>query len=211
MVLKNTNDRRKNLIIGREFQFKISLYFILVAALCSFCILFVLLTVQENNVELFYTVLGDDAETFSRVFLKHKIILYLVTFLFFLVLSCALFLLGLHYSHRIIGPVSRITSHLREAVKNEFYISPLYIRKKDYMHHIKRTYNHLLFSVNNRNKFYIDHAKNIIPDLEIAEKTIKKSDPSFSIEKEINFLKGEIEKEKLMADNQNKENSSQAN
>jgi len=195
MPVNLSKNRRKSIVIGRDFQYKISLNFVLVAALCSFCILYVLLIVQENNIDLFKEIMGEEANIFAATFFKNKIIVCLITIVFFLILSTILFIIGLHYSHRIIGPTSRLTSHMGTALKRNFLVPNLLLRKKDFLRHIAATYNQLLNSIRRRNNLYITHVSSIIVNLTEHEKTMKKFDPKFSLEKEITFIKEEIQKE----------------
>ena len=200
----STGNRRKNFLIGRDFQFRISLYFVLVAALCSFCTLFVLMTVHNSNIDFLKSLLPGETNSLEQQIFKNRIILYSITFVFFLVLSSLLFLFGLFFSHRIIGPITRLITHLNSAMESNFNTAPLSLRKRDYLHQVKKTYNLLLFTLHYRNETYIQHSLEVIDDLNRLESMIQRNNPSFSLQEDISALGEEVQMVPIKREEMNK-------
>lgn len=196
MAKVKKGNKRRALLLDKAFQFKISFYLVLVTAISSFCILYVLLAVQEKNIALFSQILENDLSSLRPIFTQNKIILFLITIGIFIFLSVILFLLGVYYSQKIIGPILRIRRHMETALYQNLNVDSISLRKEDYLHHIKDTYNQMLEYIKDNNKKYLSKSKPLLEKLEHIENIAKNNEPSFSMKNEINFIKREINKEK---------------
>jgi hypothetical protein len=196
MARRHVKNKRNQLVVDKNFQYKISVYFIITAAVTSIAVLYSLLSVHRQNIQIFFKILGPDAESFAEAFQTNETILLYITIGTFLVLSLALFYVGLLYSQRIIGPILRINSDMKNAVNTNFKVKPISVRKNDYMHHVVEIYNKFISTTKRRNENYVTHSEEIIPRLIGINEDIQKKGCNFSLDLEIDFLRNEVNREK---------------
>jgi len=173
---------KRRIIVDKRFQFKMSLYFIAVAGITTILLIGLLNTIHNENLQLFMDLQQEFEETGDSPLLDWgQTSLYLMISIFFVVFSSALFIFGIYYSHRIIGPIERLNLHMIKAGKDLFHIEHFNLRRKDYLQHVKDLYNQMLNELVQHNRHFQEHATPIIPHLHYLEREICEIDSEFDL------------------------------
>ncbi|MBP5296151.1 MAG: hypothetical protein J6Y94_02335 [Bacteriovoracaceae bacterium] len=135
-------NQRKTVVINPQFQIRLGIYLLIIVLLSSiiypFTIYNILVDVIEN-VKPFIPSVAEDFET-------KKITLIGILALWHLGSSAIIFVLCIFITHRIAGPLFKLTNYLKN-LDSMPEIKPLHFRKGDYFQEIPEALNSLVARV----------------------------------------------------------------
>lgn len=150
MVKKNY--KRTQYLVNRPLQLAYSGQLILHVTLITLIFGFALWYLNREYLELFYKMVGENAlpKEYIRS-IENSFIIKI--FLAAVVMGVLLLFVGIYTSHRVAGPLFRLTKFINlVGVENE--LQTVQIRKKDQLKEMASAFNHMVHSL--RDKMYQD-------------------------------------------------------
>lgn len=139
---------RRQYLVNKQIQLSYS--WLLVICVGIVILFFGLSLLYMNNiyVSLIQKILGEDA--LSKSYISSMQSRFIVGIpIAIVIVSCLLLVLGIYASHRIAGPIYRITKNLNLiGVKNE--MDTIQIRRKDQLKEMADAFNHMVHTLKDR-------------------------------------------------------------
>ena len=139
---------RKHYLINKEIQLSYSCLLILCVGLVIFVFGISLWYINKIHLDLFQQIVGEDALPMSYIKSIQNQFLVGIPIAIVLV-SCLLLVLGIYASHKIAGPMYRITKNLNMiGVENQ--MDTIQIRKRDQLKEMADAFNHMVHALKDR-------------------------------------------------------------
>ena len=135
-------NQRKIIVINPQFQIRLGIYLLIIVFLASIIYPYTIYNVLAdviNNVKIFDSHVVDN-------FQNKKLYLILVLTLWHLGSSAIIFILCIFITHRIAGPIYKLTNYLKN-LDSGAEIQPLRFRKGDYFQELPEVVNSLVARV----------------------------------------------------------------
>ncbi len=152
--------------MNKQVQLSFSLYLILTSALMILIYGTSLWFLNKVYLELLHRIVGEDALSQSYIASIQNQFAIAVP-LAIVGVSCLLLILGIYVSHRVAGPMYRITKNLN-MVGVESQIDTIQIRKRDQLKEMADAFNHMVHALKDRmyqDMRLIDHVRSKIAQL----------------------------------------------
>ena len=139
---------RRRYLVNKQVQLSYSMYLILTATLMILIYGTSLWFLNKVHLDLFHKIVGEDALPKSYIASIQNQFAIAVP-LAIVAVSCLLLILGIYVSHRIAGPMYRITKNLNMiGVENQ--IDTIQIRKRDQLKEMADAFNHMVHTLKDR-------------------------------------------------------------
>jgi len=139
---------RKQYLVNRELQLSYTRLLIICVAIVI--LIFGLSLWYQSKIYLsaLQEAIGEEALPHSYVVSTQNRFL-IGSFVAMAIISCLLFILGIYSSHRIAGPMYRITKNMK-LVGMENDVDTIQIRKKDQLKEMADAFNHMVHTIKDR-------------------------------------------------------------
>ncbi len=157
---------RKQYLVNKKMQLSYSWLLILCVGLIILIFGLSLWYINKIHLDLFHKIVGEDALPKSYITSIQNQFLVGIP-IAIVAVSCLLLVLGIYVSHRIAGPMYRITKNLNMiGVDNQ--IDTIQIRKRDQLKEMADAFNHMVHALKDRmyqDMRLIDHVRSKISQL----------------------------------------------
>lgn len=157
---------RQKYLINKKLQMSYSWVLIMVGGLLILTFGSSLWYINKIHLDLFHKIVGEDALPKSYISsIQNQFLIGIPIAL--VAISCLLLVLGIYISHRIAGPLYRITKNLN-LIGIENQIDTIQIRKRDQLKEMADAFNHMVHALKDRmyqDMRLIDHVRSKISQL----------------------------------------------
>ena len=146
--MKPKTHRRKQYLVNKEIQLSFSWLLIVSVGSVIFVFGLALWYLNRMHMGVIYKLVGEDALPMSYVQSTDMIFLLGIPAAILLV-SGLLLVLGIYSSHRVAGPMFRITRHMNDLGVNG-QVDTVQIRKHDQLREMAEAFNHMVHTLKDR-------------------------------------------------------------
>lgn len=139
---------RRQYLINKEVQFSYSWLLILCVGSVILVFGLSLWYINKVHLDLFHQIVGEDA--LPRAYITSVQNQFLIGIpATIVIVSLLLFALGIYASHRVAGPMYRVTKNM-SLIGEENRIDTIQIRKKDQLRELADAFNHMVHALKDR-------------------------------------------------------------